>query len=145
MSMIAYGKSYRSQVLDIWLAGNLQAHPFIPPDYWRKHREEVGDALEQATVLLWEEAGEIQGFVGVVEEGYIAGIFVAAQHRSKGIGTKLIRYCKERFPQLSLHVYEKNGAAIAFYEANGFQKQRCSADPQTGEREWTMVWHREKE
>jgi putative acetyltransferase len=41
---------------------------------------------------------------------------------------------------LSLHVYEKNKKAIAFYEKNGFQIVNKTVQEETGEMEYEMRW-----
>ena len=53
------------QVMEIWLSGNADVHPFVDPAYWRSHAEEVRGQLSEAEVLVYEEAGAILGFVGV--------------------------------------------------------------------------------
>ena len=35
-------------VMQIWLHGNLDAHPFIPASFWTDHFETVRDMLPQA-------------------------------------------------------------------------------------------------
>ena len=35
-------------VMELWLAGNLQAHSFIPEQYWKDSRELVRDLLDFA-------------------------------------------------------------------------------------------------
>lgn len=142
MAILSYDPSMRSQVLDIWLLGNLQAHPFVAPAYWRERREEVGDALSAAQVLVEKEKEEILGFAGVTGQGYIAGIFVAPESRGKGVGTRLLDACKERFCVLRLHVYEKNRRAASFYQKNGFLYAGRGADPGTGLEEIAMEWRR---
>lgn len=44
-------------LLDLWLQGNLDAHPFIPAAYWEENRPAVAAALPEAEVLAAEEAG----------------------------------------------------------------------------------------
>ena len=53
------------RVMLLWLEGNLDAHPFIPPAYWQEHAEEVRAQLPEAAVYLYEHDGAIQGFVGM--------------------------------------------------------------------------------
>ena len=36
-------------VMELWLAGNLQAHSFIPERYWKDSRELVRDLLPGAS------------------------------------------------------------------------------------------------
>ena len=121
-------KSDLDRVSKIWLDTNIKAHDFIPAQYWEKK------------VYVWEENGQIQGFVGLYED-YIAGIFVPEQAQSKGIGGQLLNHIKARKPHLSLKVYQKNTRAVKFYKREGFQIKMESADQETGEKEYTMEWH----
>lgn len=128
------------RVSKIWLETNINAHDFIPAQYWEKNYGLVREMLPQAEIYVWEEDGKIQGFAGLYED-YIAGIFVLEQARSKGIGGQLLNYIKGRKPYLSLKVYQKNIRAVKFYKREGFQIKKESADQETGEKEYTMEWH----
>ena len=108
------------EVLAIWLDANLRAHSFIPAGYWEGRREEVRQALPQAELYVWEERGEILGFLGL-EGDYIAGIFVRHGAQSRG-------------------VYEKNARAAAFYRREGFSALGEQTDAGTGEVERCMCW-----
>ena len=126
-------------VLELWLTSNLQVHAFISGDYWTGHREMVRSALAEAEVYVYEEGGRLLGFLGL-EETYVAGLFVAAQARSRGIGKALLDYGKGVKPQLSLSVYEKNTGAARFYRREGFRPRSAGVDSATGERELHMTW-----
>ena len=41
-------------VMQIWLHGNLDAHPFIPVSFWTDHFETVRDMLPQAELYVHE-------------------------------------------------------------------------------------------
>ena len=134
-----------STVLDIWLAGNLQAHPFIPQEYWQSHLEKMErDYLPAADVFVYadEEGQPIKSFMGIVNESYIAGIFVLPQFQGQGIGKALLAYGKEAYAMLSLHVYCQNTRAIDFYEGQGFSTSDYGIDEETGEQEQTMIWRK---
>ena len=72
-------------VMQIWLHGNLDAHPFIPASFWTDHFETVRDMLPQAELYVHENEAtrQIDGFIGLTEN-HIEGIFVAKAARSKG-------------------------------------------------------------
>jgi putative acetyltransferase len=125
--------------MEIWLEGNLTAHPFIKEEYWKQNYETVRSMLPNAEVYVFEEDGEVQGFIGMDAE-YIAGLFVAEGHRGQGIGHQLISEVKRK-KRLSLHVYEKNIGAVAFYRAEGFRVENRMAEKETGEQEYLMVFH----
>lgn len=86
---------YTGRVAEIWLEGNLNAHCFIPAQYWRDNFELVKELLGQAEVYVYEDARQIQGFIGLNDE-YIEGIFVSDEMRSQGIGKLLLDFVKNR-------------------------------------------------
>ena len=63
-------------VLRIWLDANLDAHAFIPAEYWQGCRGLVQEMLPQAELYVHQDpAGWIDGFLGL-EGNYVAGLFV---------------------------------------------------------------------
>ena len=129
------------RVLALWLAGNLDAHPFISPAYWRDNYDLVSQQLPQADLVVYEAGGLVQAFAGMTGD-YLAGLFVDKAHRSTGIGKALLDCLKASHPAITLHVYQKNQRAAAFYRREGFSIQAQGIDQSTGEAEWTMVWVR---
>ena len=57
-----------NKVADIWLDTNIKAHYFIPAQYWKRNFDLVKELLLQATVYVYEDKQEIQGFVGLSDE-----------------------------------------------------------------------------
>lgn len=127
------------QVLLIWLNTNRLAHDFIPSAYWESRREAVKGALPQAELYVWEENGEILGFIGL-EDCHIAGIFVRQGAQSKGVGKQLLDRAKAGRDRLTLCVYRKNARAAAFYRREGFALVEERTDGDTGEAEYLMAW-----
>ena len=128
-----------NRVADIWLDTNIKAHYFIPAQYWKSNFELVKGLLLQATVYIYEDNQEIQGFIGLNDE-YIEGIFVSAEMQSQGIGKILLNYAKDKRNKLFLNVYQKNTRAISFYKREDFEVQYSSMDEATGEKDYVMVW-----
>ena len=124
------------QVMQIWLNGNIEAHPFVPKDYWVSNYEMVQEQLCKADVFVYEADREIQGFIGLADS-YIAGIFVDKKYRSMGIGKQLLEYAKKQCSALSLNVYKLNKRAAAFYLREGFSVSAEGID-ETGNEEYTM-------
>ena len=131
-------------VMQIWLHGNLDAHPFIPASFWTDHFETVRDMIPQAELYVHENEAtrQIDGFIGLTEN-HIEGIFVAKAARSKGIGKALLDYAKSRRPRLDLSVYQKNERALAFYQREQFTVQSEGIDEDTNEAELQMLWSRQ--
>lgn len=130
-------------LLAIWLEGNLQAHSFIPKNYWLDNQVAVREGLAQARIFVKETDGKAVGFLGLVEEA-IAGLFVKEQFQKQGIGEALIQRVKDEKKILTLTVYENNQAALLFYERQGFRRVRSQIDPETQQREWLMRWTRDE-
>ena len=129
-----------NKVVDIWLKTNLEAHDFIPGQYWTSNYEAVKKMLPQAEVYVYEDNKIIQGFVGVRDE-YIEGIFVSDKMKSHGIGKALLEYIKGKKARLQLNVYQKNVRAMSFYQREGFTIQSEGLDEFTGEKEYVMEWN----
>lgn len=127
------------QVATLWLKTNISAHDFIPKSYWESVYNQVKMALPQADLVVAEENGKIVGFIGVIEEGYIAGLFVEKAQQGKGIGKKLIASVQIIYPRLTLDVFVENKKAVAFYKKQGFQVQKAKLNPELKKEEYTMV------
>ena len=130
-----------NKVAEIWLDTNIKTHYFISAQYWKSNFELVKELLLQATVYVYEDKQEIQGFIGLSNE-YIEGIFVSAEMQSQGIGKILLNYVKGKRNKLILNVYQKNTRAISFYQREGFETQHSGLDEATGEKDYVMKWQR---
>ena len=129
-----------TEILSVWLNTNLQAHSFIPAEYWKENYDIVKQMLPQAEVYVYEQNGHIAGFIGLMEQE-IAGLFVQDTLQSKGIGKQLLDYVKKRKSCLTLHAYRKNQRAVQFYLREQFYIQSQETDSSTGEREYVMKWN----
>lgn len=131
------------RVMQIWLNTNVQAHHFIPKEYWEKNFDLVKEMLPKATVYVYESGncGKPAGFLGLAGS-YVAGIFVCGQAQSNGIGKRLLCHAKSIKDGLSLHVYCKNERAVRFYEREGFLCRGRRTEEETGEEEILMEWKR---
>ena len=126
------------EIMEIWLEGNLQAHAFIGEEYWKQNYESVKTVLPNAEIYVYEEEGGIRGFIGM-DADYIAGLFIKEEYRGRGIGHQLLETVKRK-KRLSLHVYERNFGAVAFYKAEGFEVKQTMTEKETGEKEYLMVY-----
>ena len=63
----AYHPQDLATVLSIWLQGNLDAHPFVPVDYWRKNYALTAQLLPQAEVYVAEVHGQVVSGRGACE------------------------------------------------------------------------------
>lgn len=126
--------------MHLWLTGNRQAHHFVKPEYWEANYNTVRDMLPDAEVFVAESADrQIAGFVGM-QDRLISGLFVAEDHRCKGIGKALLERCKREHSYLKLQVYAKNERAFQFYQREGFLITKAEVNPAVGAMEYYMAW-----
>ena len=128
-------------IMKIWIEENINAHDFIPKDYWEKNYDYVKKVLPDATIFVYEDNDEIKGFIGIVQSLYIAGLFVSNRYQSSGIGGELLKRCKQECSILELDVYAKNLKAINFYKKHGFKIEQEKENEETKEAEYSMVWN----
>lgn len=134
-----------TKVMTIWTKGNFKAHYFINRDYWIGNFNKVKEEyLLKSETYVDIENDEIKGFISLLDGGFIGALFVSDDSKRKGIGRRLINYCKEKNSKLTLKVYEKNIDAMLFYTAMGFKSKKIGIDSETGEKEYEMEW-KEKE
>ncbi len=127
------------EVIKIWFETNISSHSFIPKKYWIDNYNNVKSALPNSNLYIYEHNKKVCGFIGI-DNGYIAGLFVEKSNQSKGIGKKLLNYCKSKYNKLSLKVYEKNKRAIDFYLKEQFKVIGKSTDHDNKETEYLMEW-----
>ena len=132
------------EVMKIWLETNINAHDFIERDYWVNNFDLVKKLLPDAKVYIFQENNIIKGFIGIIEEGYIAGLFVKEEYQREGIGEKLIKYIKPKYNQLKLDVYSKNKNAIKFYLKNNFKIVNEKNNEDTNELEYEMIFSKNR-
>lgn len=125
------------RVMQIWLETNIQAHHYIDESYWKAQYDNVKQMIPESEVYICEKSGQTAGFIGL-SDNYIAGLFVASDFQSQGIGKRLLDYVKGVKPELSLQVYQKNRNAIRFYLREGFVVESEAVDENTGECEYLM-------
>lgn len=132
------------EVMEIWLQNNINAHDFIEKEYWINNFDLVKKLLPDAKVYIFQEDNIIKGFIGVIEDGYIAGLFVKEEYQREGIGEKLIKYIKPKYNQLKLDVYSKNKNAIKFYLKNNFKIVNEKNNEDTNELEYEMIFSKNR-
>lgn len=128
-------------VLTLWLESTTFAHPFIDEQYWHDSLALVRDIyLPAAQTWVWEENDTLLGFVSVMDNQFVGALFVAPQALHRGIGSALLNEVKQRYPMLSLEVYQKNGRAVNFYHALGFRIEDGAWQEETKHPTWIMRW-----
>lgn len=138
-----FEKRDTERVMQIWFEANIEAHDFVPGDYWLSQYQSVQEQLLQADIYVYEQGKEIQGFAGMMDD-YLAGIFVDKKFRSMGIGKGLLECVKKNYPAFSLNVYQKNGRAADFYLREGLSIVSKGIDEDTAEPDYTMAWNQKE-
>ncbi len=126
----------------IWLEASIEAHYFIPSEYWSSKVEEMKNIYLPASEnwILENENQEILGFVSMLEN-HIAALFVSPKHQSNGHGKQLLDFIKSKYNSLTLNVYAKNLQAFQFYSKHHFQISEETLDEETGEKDLLMAWN----
>ncbi len=130
-------------VMYIWFQGNKTAHAFIGEEYWKRNFNYVRRAISQSEVYVYEFEGKVIGFIGL-DEGYVQGLFVHPDFTREGIGSRLLNYIKEDLEFFTLHVFQKNEAAVSFYQKNGLKIKETQVNEDLGEEEYYMYYRKPK-
>lgn len=130
------------ELMKIWFETNIDAHSFIPKEYWIDKAPLVKKLLPSSDIYVFKECNTIKGFIGVIENGYIAGIFIKKEYQREGIGNKLIDYIKSKYENITLDVYNKNEKALNFYYKNNFKVLDSKIDEETKELEYTLFYNK---
>ena len=131
-------------VMEIWLKANLDAHRFIPKEYWERNFDAVKEMIVQAEIYVYENeiTHKICGFAGLTDN-YLAGILVEENSRSRGVGKMLLDRIKQIKSEINLNVYKKNVRAVSFYLREKFAIMSEGVDSETNENEYLMIWKRD--
>ncbi|MDD6088005.1 MAG: GNAT family N-acetyltransferase [Desulfovibrionaceae bacterium] len=130
------------RLLELWLQGSLNAHPFIPAEHWKAMSRDMQTGfLELCDILVYtdEYPDSPEAFLSIID-GFIAGLFVSKSHQCQGIGSRLLRIAKRMHEHLELTVYQKNTGAVRFYQKNGFRIAGTRIEKATGEIEYIMIF-----
>ena len=128
-------------VMELWKNSTIEAQNFIPDSYWLENYDNVkNNYLPNSDTYVYEEDGEIKGFVSLIENIFIGGLFIRVDSQRKGIGSVILDFLKERNDKLQLTVYDKNVRAMKFYLKSGFKILNTEIDKKTREKEHLMEW-----
>lgn len=128
-------------VLALWMKSTIYGHPFIDENYWHESEALVRDIyLSAAQTWLYEEDGELKGFASIIENRFLAALFVAPEAVRSGIGSKLVQHVQQRYPSLILEVYQMNQGAVKFYHAQAFRIVDSAWQEETKQATWIMSW-----
>ena len=129
------------EVMNIWLKTNITSHNFIPEKYWIDNYNVVKEEyMPISTTFIYKEDNIIKAFISIINNSFIGALFVLEDYQGKGIGGKLLNYCKILYSGLELGVYEENINAVNFYKHYGFVVKAKQPNEDSGFIEYTMSW-----
>ena len=129
------------ELIALWLASTIQAHPFISETYWQESEFIVRNVyLPQSVTWVYVHQDKIVGFISVLDSLFVAALFVNEEFTGKGIGLALMEHVKKHYPALSLEVYQKNYRAVHFYHHQGFRIEESAWQNETHHPTWIMSW-----
>lgn len=132
------------EVMDIWLKTNIEAHNFIRKQYWVDNFNVVKEQyIPNSTTYIYKEDDIIKGFISIVDEFFVGALFVLEDYQEKGIGKKLLNYCKKIYNSLELAVYSENNSAFKFYKSCNFRIKNKQVNEDSGFEEYIMIWEKE--
>ncbi len=135
-----------TNVMTIWVKGNFKTNSFIEKDYWLEiYNQTKVDFLENFKTYVYAENDEILGFISIYDNE-IKAIYVKEEYRGKGIGSKLINYCRdnlEKDVEIFVKVFEKNMNSIIFFSKRQFKNSKIQLNEQFNETEYKMTWKKE--
>lgn len=132
-----------NEIMEIWKEATIDAHKFIPKDYWLKNYNVVKEVyIPMAKTFVYLEEEKIVGFISIIEDEFIGALFIDVNYQGRGVGTKLIEFVKDKYVKLSLAVYVDNNKAVEFYKRCGFVIESTGANEDSGYEEFIMKWEK---
>ena len=120
------------ELLKVWEGSVRATHKFLSNEEILEIKKYVPEALKGITHLVIDTDAneEAIAFMGI-EDTKLEMLFIASEHRGKGIGKKMLSYGIEKYGVNDLAVNEDNPEAKSFYEHMGFTVyQRNELDDQ---------------
>lgn len=112
------------QIIDVWHQSSTLAHPFLDSAFVEKVRSDMTNLyIPGSDTWVYEVNDSIVGFISMIGHE-IGGLFVLPDNHSKGIGTALVDFIKEKHSTLEVEVFEKNHIGRAFYDKYGFKQMK---------------------
>lgn len=127
MEIIKVDKNNRTpnlidRLLTVWESSVKDSHSFLSLSEIENIKQYVPQALENVAILITDvnDNNNPVAFMGI-ENNKLEMLFVRADKRGKGLGTKLIQLGIKEYSINDLRVNEQNPSAKKFYENNGFR------------------------
>lgn len=126
-------------IMHIWFESTIKGHKFITKSYWEKNFDAVKNIyIPMSETFIYEDNNKIKGFISILNDNFIGALFVDPNSQGKRIGSKLISYATNKYPNLELAVYKGNLNAINFYLNKGFKIESEQINEDSGHIEYIM-------
>lgn len=130
--IIKLNQSTEQELLTIWESSVRATHKLLNNDEILQIRNYVPQAFKQVEhLLIIIDHEQIKGFMGINDQK-VGMLFIDAQTRSKGYGSKLLNYGIQELNIDELAVNEQNPQAVGFYEHLGFKVVKRSETDDKG-------------
>lgn len=107
-------------LVQIWRSAVDATHDFLAEDDRKSIEDNLIPHYFPAVELFGAELdGTLVGFVGIAGSA-VEMLFVANEHRGRGIGTRLLEEAVSRHGARTVDVNEHNPGAVGFYRSYGF-------------------------
>jgi putative acetyltransferase len=141
------------RVCEIWLNEAKHAHRgFICKGFWESRIYSfIAETTEAKERYVWEEEGLVLGFITGVRKSdnraYIFELYVDYQYQGKKyqgktVAEMLLDTLKDKYSQLTSHVYEHNTRSLAFQKKCDFRVSGETKCPHTGLPKAKMTWEK---
>ena len=128
-------------IVDIFRSARAAALAYLPILHTdAEDRAFVGRLVATGAVTVAVEHDRVVGFIALGAAG-IEHLYVDPGWWRRGVGSLLLRHAQALRPGgLELWVFQRNRAAIAFYEAHAFTIAQTTTGADNEEREPTPAW-----
>jgi putative acetyltransferase len=109
-------------IIETWETSVIATHLFLTKDDIESIKPEVlaGASFVEHFYVIRDDNNIIRSFLGVHNKK-VEMLFVHNDFRSKGLGTKLIKFAIENLNVSAVDVNEQNPLAVDFYKNIGFE------------------------
>jgi ribosomal protein S18 acetylase RimI-like enzyme len=135
------------QVSRVFRLARMQAQPYLPilhsPEEDLEYFTDVVFPNDQIYVSQEPVNKKIVGFIAF-NHLFIDQHYLLPDRRGQGIGSALLKLAQDQSDNLRLFVFQKNHAAIRFYQKHGFHavKETDGADNEENEPDLLMQWQK---
>ncbi|MDQ0459152.1 putative acetyltransferase [Clostridium sardiniense] len=138
-----FNKKDIDEIMKIWVESTIKSHDFIDENYWIESQDIVRNKyIPISKTYIYKEDNIIKGFISILNNNFIGGLFVANDSQGQGIGRELVDTVKNELNSLTLNVFKENVRALKFYKREGFEIVSESIDSATLKEEILMKWKR---